>query len=190
MLEAILNNTRFENKTLDCLILRTGGFPFPGLAGFNGFPTRPTPHIGGTRYEYHVGDYNKFSVEAPKISYEKFGSSGVSFSFQTEEPIPLIKGMIDELEKTRIQKLVYEFEMQRQEQWEREIEEAIRKAQELIEGPGSVVRTQYELDQGFKLQERFDFSHGKPHVNYEIISPYQKKLLKKILGDAHRIDLF
>ena len=146
MLEAILNNTRFENKTLDCLILRTGGFPFPGLAGFNGFPTRPTPHIGGTRYEYHVGDYNKFSVEAPKISYEKFGSSGVSFSFQTEEPIPLIKGMIDELEKTRIQKLVYDFEMQRQEQWEKEIEEAIRKAQEESFGLQTKEPFQYGYD--------------------------------------------
>ena len=64
------------------------------------------------------------------------------------------------------------------------------KPPKAIEGPGSVLRTRYDLEQGSKLQERFDFSHGKPHVNYEIVSPYQKKPLKGILGDAHKIDLF
>lgn len=38
-------------------------------------------------------------------------------------------------------------------------------------GPGNMFRDQYELDFGWALQERFDFSHGIPHLNYEFVNP-------------------
>src|SRR4030042_1852093 len=41
-----------------------------------------------------------------------------------------------------------------------------------IEGPGCVGRNQYELDEGWKLQERLDYSghNGSgPHINYELV---------------------
>ena len=67
----------------------------------------------------------------------------------------------------------------------------------LIEGPGSICRNQYDLDYGWKLQERFDFSgHGKygPHINYDLINPSGSviKDSPSILGDMHqtRLDKF
>jgi len=67
-----------------------------------------------------------------------------------------------------------------------------------IEGLGSVLRTQYEMDSGWSLQERFDFSgHNNtgPHINYDFITPEGNvaKLgasLRRSLGELHKVKLF
>ncbi len=66
-----------------------------------------------------------------------------------------------------------------------------------IEGSGSILRKQYDLEDSWKLQERFDFSDHKgknneglgPHINYDIINPYGSVIKKSssILGDSHQI---
>jgi len=71
------------------------------------------------------------------------------------------------------------------------ISETSKKA---IEGPGSIARAQYNLDKGFKLQERFDFSrHGGTgsHLNYDLLHPGGSVLKgsSDILGKAHSIKL-
>ena len=59
-------------------------------------------------------------------------------------------------------------------------------------GPGNVLMTQIPLDQGWGLQERFDFSHLEPHINYELVNPLGsvQKDLNYLLGDQHAVKLF
>jgi hypothetical protein len=63
-----------------------------------------------------------------------------------------------------------------------------------IEGPGSILRNSYNLDDGYKLQERFDFSkHNNtvPHINYEIRNPLGSvdRNLNSLLDDSHQVNL-
>jgi hypothetical protein len=60
--------------------------------------------------------------------------------------------------------------------------------------PGALVRNQYELEDGYSLQERIDFSHGSPHINYELVNPQGSVMkLNKALWNQfkamHRVDL-
>jgi hypothetical protein len=60
---------------------------------------------------------------------------------------------------------------------------------------GSVIRTQYNLDEKWNLQERFDFSGHKntePHINYELVNLRGSvvKDLNDYLKDNHHVDLF
>jgi len=64
-----------------------------------------------------------------------------------------------------------------------------------IEGAGCIGRNTYEMDQGWKMQERFDFSgHNgtEPHLNYDIMNPLgsvKPKLSSNFLDNSHQIDL-
>ncbi len=66
---------------------------------------------------------------------------------------------------------------------------------DLLQAPGAVMRTSYELDNGWRLQERFDFSgHGgtEPHINYELMNPsgsVDRPLSTKLLKDDHMVTL-
>jgi hypothetical protein len=64
-----------------------------------------------------------------------------------------------------------------------------------IEGPGCIARNSYELDNGWKMQERFDFSsHNglEPHINYDIMNPFgsvKPKISSNFLDNNHQINL-
>lgn len=63
-----------------------------------------------------------------------------------------------------------------------------------IEGSGSILRANYDLDKDWKLQERFDFSEHNdtsPHINYDLLNPKGSVIKESpsILGDIHQINL-
>ena len=63
-----------------------------------------------------------------------------------------------------------------------------------IEGPGSILRNSYDMDQSWKLQERLDYSGhqgSSPHLNYDLLNPSGSVIREtpKLLKDMHAISL-